>query len=146
MRVAVSGTSRGGFVALHCAAAEPRIRQVLAFAPVTNLAALAEFAGEEKNEAVLALKPIHVADKLVGKPMWIVIGNNDSRVSTDDCLALAQEVIKKSIGKVIPVPVELRLVGTIGHRLHAVPTPEFGQLCAPHDEAAAWLLAQAPKK
>jgi dienelactone hydrolase len=145
-RVAVSGTSRGGFIAFHCAAADPRIRQVIAFAPVTRLLTLTEFAGTETNEAVMALSTIHLAEKLVGKPMWVVIGNHDTRVGTEDCLAFSQEVIKRSIGKLEPVPVELRLVGTTGHRLHASPAPEFGQLCAPHDEAAAWLLAQAPKK
>jgi dienelactone hydrolase len=145
-QVAISGTSRGGFAAFHCAAAEPRFRQVIAFAPVTHLPALTEFSGAEKNEAVLALGPIHVADKLVGRPMWIVIGNHDLRVSTDDCLALAREVVRKSIGKIEPIPVEMRLVGTIGHRLHAIPTSQYGQICAPHDEAAAWLLAQRPAK
>jgi dienelactone hydrolase len=144
-QVTVVGTSRGGFAALHCAAAEPRFKQVIAFAPVTHLPALTEFAGAEKNEAVLALSPIHVADKLVGRPLWIIIGNQDLRVSTDDCLALAREVIKLSVGKLDPIPVEMRLVGTIGHRLHASPTPAYGQICAPHDEAAAWLLAQRLK-
>lgn len=146
LQVAVSGTSRGGFAAFHCAATDPRVKQLIAFAPVTHLPALAEFAGAENNELALSLNPIHVADKLVGKPMWIVIGNQDLRVSTDDCLALGLEVVKRSKGKLNPIPVEIRLVGTIGHRLHAVPTPEFGQLCAPHDEAAAWLLAQNNKK
>ena len=32
-QIAVSGTSRGGFAAIHCAAADARIRQVIAFAP-----------------------------------------------------------------------------------------------------------------
>lgn len=145
-QVAVSGTSRGGFCAFHFAAAEPRVKQVIAFAPVTHLPALAEFAGAETNADVLALTPIHVADKLVGKPLWIIIGNQDLRVSTDDSLALALEVIKQSKGKHNPIPVEIRLVGTIGHRMHASPTLEYGQLCAPHDEAAAWLLAQGRKK
>lgn len=145
-RVAVSGTSRGGFCALHAAAADPRIRQVIGFAPVTHLPALTEFAGAETHPDVLALSPIHTADKLVGKPMLLIIGNQDLRVGTDDCLALALEVIKKSKGKHHPIPVELRLVGTVDHRLHASPAPQFGQLCAPHDEAAAWLLAQMSKK
>ncbi len=144
-QVAVSGTSRGGFCAIHFAAAESRIKQVIAFAPVTHLPALVEFKGAESNADVLALSPIHVAEKLVGKPMWIIIGNQDLRVSTNDCLALALEVIKQSHGKLNPIPVEFRLVGTIDHRLHASPIMEFGQLCAPHDEAAAWLLAQLPK-
>ena len=144
-QIAVAGTSRGGFFAFHCGAADPRVKQVIAFAPVTNLPALAEFAGAEKNELALSLAPIHVANKLVGKPLWIVIGNQDLRVSTDDCLALALEVVKQSKGKHNPIPVELRLVGTIGHRLHASPMPQYGQLSAPHDEAARWLLAQRLK-
>src|SRR5262245_51250778 len=42
-KIAVCGTSRGGFMALHFAGAEPRVRCVAAFAPVTDLAALREF-------------------------------------------------------------------------------------------------------
>ena len=145
-QVAVCGTSRGGFFAFHVGAADPRVKQVIAFAPVTHLPALAEFEGAETNELALSLSPIHVAHKLVGKPLWIVIGNQDLRVSTDDCLALALEVVKQSKGKSNPIPVELRLVGTIGHRLHAVPTHQFGQLSAPHEDAARWLLEQRPKK
>lgn len=144
--VAVSGTSRGGFFAFHVGAADPRVKQVIAYAPVTHLPALAEFAGAEKNELALALSPIHVADKLVGKPLWITIGNDDGRVSTQDCIDLSLEVIKKSKGKRNPIPVELRVVGTIAHRLHAVPTLQYGQLCAPHEEATRWLLLQRPQK
>jgi dienelactone hydrolase len=145
-QVAVSGTSRGGFFAFHCGAADARVKQVIAFAPVTHLPALTEFEGTEKNELVRSLHPIHLANKLVGKPLWIVIGNHDLRVSTDECLAVGLEVIKQSKGKHNPIPVELRLVGTIDHRLHASPKAEYGQLCAPHDEAARWLLSQRIKK
>lgn len=145
-QIAVSGTSRGGFCAIHAAAADPRIKQVIGFAPVTHLPALSEFKGAETHPDVLALSPIHVADKLVGKPLLLIIGNDDQRVSTEACLALAWEIVKKSKGKHNPIPVELRIVGTIGHRLHASPTPQYGQFCAPHDEAAAWLLAQRPAK
>ncbi|MDA0833908.1 MAG: prolyl oligopeptidase family serine peptidase [Planctomycetota bacterium] len=140
--VAISGTSRGGFMAFHAGAADERVKQVIAFAPVTNLGALTEFKGTETDERVQAHSTIHLADKLVGKPLWIVIGNDDNRVSTDDCLATGREIIKQSKGKLNPVPVEIRLVGTTDHRLHAVPTPQFGQLCAPHEEAAKWLLLQ----
>ena len=144
--VAVSGTSRGGYLAFHAGAADPRVKQVIAFAPVTNLAALREFDGAETDERVQAQSPLKIADKLVGKPLWIIIGNDDSRVSTEDCLQFAQEVVRLSKGKHNPVPVELRIVGTIDHRLHAVPTAQFGQLCAPHEEAARWLLLQQTGK
>ncbi len=144
-RVAVAGTSRGGFAALHFAAADPRVKQTIGFAPVTHLPALAEFAGAEEHPKVLAQSVIHVADKLVGKPLLLIIGNDDARVSTADCLTLGLEVVKQSKGKLNPVPVEVRLVGTTAHRLHAKPMSQYGQLCAPHAEAAAWLLEQAPK-
>lgn len=143
-RVVASGTSRGGFIALHCAAADPRIQYVIAFAPVTHLPTLAEFSGTEKPEAAAALSPIRVADKLVGKSIWMMIGNNDLRVGTGDCIDLAREIVRKSTGKVTPVPLELHLVGTINHRLHAKATPEYKQTCSPHDEAAAWLMTQIP--
>ncbi|HLJ11527.1 MAG TPA: alpha/beta fold hydrolase, partial [Planctomycetaceae bacterium] len=42
-RIAACGTSRGGFMALQIAAAEPRMARVAAFAPVTDLRALSEF-------------------------------------------------------------------------------------------------------
>ena len=44
-RIAVCGTSRGGFSALHFAAADERVGSVAAFAPVTDLLALSEFRG-----------------------------------------------------------------------------------------------------
>lgn len=141
-QIAVAGTSRGGFCAFHAGAADARVKQVIAFAPVTNLAALKEFDGAETDDRVRAASAINVADKLAGKPVWIIIGNDDARVSTEDCVALGLELVKKSKGKLNPVPVELRVVGTIGHRLHAVPTAQYGQLCAPHEEAARWLLLQ----
>lgn len=144
--VAVAGTSRGGFLAFHAAAADARVKQVVAFAPVTHLPALREFAGAEKDERVLALSPIHVADKLAGRPVWIVIGNSDARVSTSDCLELGLELVRKSKGKKNPIPVEIRLVGTIDHRLHATPKTEYGQWTAPHEDAARWLLLQRPEK
>ena len=48
-RVAVCGTSRGGFMAAHAMAADARIRAAALFAPVTVLPALSEFAGLEND-------------------------------------------------------------------------------------------------
>jgi len=59
-RVAVCGTSRGGFIALHFAAVEPRVRAVAAFAPVTDLTALTEFAGMESHARTRALALVQV--------------------------------------------------------------------------------------
>lgn len=142
LRLVVSGTSRGGFTAFHVAAAEPRFKYVIGFAPVTHLPTLAEFSGTSSNPAVLEYSAIHLAPKLADRSVWIAIGNNDVRVGTDDCLDFVRELVKHSSPKNNPVPVELHLLATINHRLHANPALEFRQTYAPHRQAADWLLAE----
>ena len=119
-RVAACGTSRGGFLAYHFAAADPRIKAVAGFSPVTNLLALTEFAGLEKHEATKALTLIHHADKLAGRAVWLSIGNHDERVSTDDAIAFARKVTAASAAtqknKEQAIPVELIVGESVGHR------------------------------
>lgn len=63
-RVAACGTSRGGFLAYHFAAAEPRVKAVAGFSPVTDLLALREFTGTKNAEAAQALAlEKHVANR-----------------------------------------------------------------------------------
>jgi dienelactone hydrolase len=131
-RVAACGTSRGGFMALHAAAAEPRVRAVVAFAPVTDLLALREFAGMEKHAATKALALARHADELAGRAVWLCIGNHDERVGTDHSIAFTRRVVAASVARKKPAAVELHVMATEGHRVHATA----------HDEAAAWLLAQ----
>jgi dienelactone hydrolase len=129
-RVAACGTSRGGFMALHFVAAEPRVAAVIAFAPVTDLLALREFAGMDKHEATRALALDRHADRLAGRPVWLCIGNQDDRVDTDRVIAFTRRLV--AAAKKPLAPVELHVMPTVGHRIHATA----------HDEAAAWLLAQ----
>src|SRR5262249_48956731 len=103
------GQSRGGFIALHVAAADPRIRCVAAFAPVTNLLALGEFQGMEGSEAVNALSLARSADKLAGRPIWGCIGNKDRRVGTDDAIASTRAVVEASVSQGKPALIELRV-------------------------------------
>jgi dienelactone hydrolase len=139
-RVAAAGTSRGGFMALHFTASEPRVKAVVAFAPVTYLPALTEFKGTENREDVLRLTLLNAAPKLAGRSVWMTIGNNDSRVGTDHCIALARKLGTASEHPTPntqhPVPdVELRLMPTLGHRTY----PQA------HPDAAAWLSARIRK-
>lgn len=127
-RVALCGTSRGGFMALHCAALEPRFRAVAAFAPVTDLLKVSEFSGLEKNDLANSLKLVHLADKLAGRSIWICIGNNDERVSTDECIAFTRAVTKSAISRKLPAEIEIHVMPSIGHSIHKTA----------HDEAAAW--------
>jgi len=135
-KVAACGVSRGGFLAFQFAAAEPRVKAAVGFAPVTNLLALSEFKGMEKHEATKALALVNVAPKLAGRGIWISIGNHDERVSTDDAIAFSRKVVAASLAKqkgpTQAVPVEIQVGGSLGH----------ADLDGSHERAAAWLMQQ----
>jgi dipeptidyl aminopeptidase/acylaminoacyl peptidase len=131
-RVAVCGTSRGGFMALHWTAADPRVGCAVAFAPVSDLLVLTEFRGMDKHAGTRSLALIEHARKLAGRPVWLCIGNNDERVGTDHLIAFARKVVAVSTAEKKPAPVELHVMPTAGHRIHDTA----------HDEAAAWLSRQ----
>jgi dienelactone hydrolase len=135
-KVAACGISRGGFLAFHFAAAEPRVKAAAGFAPVTNLLAVTEFAGLEKNEDAQKLALVNIAPKLAGRSIWISIGNNDQRVSTDDAIAFSRKVVAASAaaqkGKAQAVPVHLTVGSSIGH----------SDLAGSHERAAVWIREQ----
>ena len=117
-RVAASGTSRGGFCALHFAAADSRVRAVAGISPVTNLRALREFQGVSAEQTqdlnVSALVP-----QLIGRPIWLGIGNHDLRVGTDDCLAFARAIVadwRRRDPGAKEIPVETVVAPSDGHR------------------------------
>jgi dienelactone hydrolase len=131
-RVAVAGTSRGGFMALHFAAAEPRVRAAVAFAPVTDLPVLTEFKGLENHALTQSIAASTLAETLAGRPIWICIGNHDQRVGTDHCIAFTRKVVAASIAGGKPAPIEIHVVQSEGHGIHGTA----------HDEAAVWLAAK----
>lgn len=133
-KVAACGVSRGGFLAFHFAAAEPRIKAAAGFAPVTNLLAVSEFKGLEKNAAAQDLALINIAPKLAGRPIWISIGNNDQRVSTDDAIAFTRKVVAASAQQnpSRPAPVHITIGSVLGHH----------DLRGSHEHAAAWIREQ----
>ncbi|MFN0167397.1 MAG: prolyl oligopeptidase family serine peptidase, partial [Bryobacteraceae bacterium] len=73
-KVGAFGTSRGGFMAFHFAAAEPRIRHIAAFAPVTDLLALGEFFGMPNDHRARAIAATSLAGRLADRGIWIIIG------------------------------------------------------------------------
>lgn len=134
-RIVACGTSRGGYLALQFTAAEPRVRAVAAFAPVTDLTALREFKGAEASPLVQRLSVIRQADALANRPVWVVIGDRDTRVGTDDAIAFARAVTNAA----------LRPGGNPRVELHVLPEPKGHT--TPHGApaaATAWLLAQCP--
>lgn len=129
-RIAIAGTSRGGFMGLHAMAEDPRVSCSASFAPVTELTVLNEFKGLEEHALTRSIALNNVADKLAGRPLWMCIGNNDERVGTDHLVDFSRKVVAASFSKGLPAPVELHIMQTEGHRIHATA----------HQEAAAWML------
>ena len=95
-RIAACGTSRGGFLAIHFMAADPRVKCAAGFAPVTDLKALGEFTQLQNDQFVESLSLSNHADQLAGRPVWIVIGDQDERVSTQKAIELGRNISKSS--------------------------------------------------
>jgi len=132
-KIAVCGTSRGGFLAMHFAASEPRVKCVAAFAPVTDLIVLREFHGAEGNALMEPLSVARRADPLANRPLWIIIGDRDVRVGTDNAIALARAVTASALRQGFAGEVELHVKPEpIGHT-----TPAGAA-----DHAAIWIHHQ----
>lgn len=131
-RVAACGTSRGGFVALHFAASEPRVRCVAGFAPVTNLLLLREFDGMSPPDPAAALLVADRAEALYARPVWLMIGTHDERVGTDSVIALARQINSSAVKHKQLALVDLHVQPSEGHRL-----PANG-----HVDSAAWFVRQ----
>jgi dienelactone hydrolase len=136
-RIGALGTSRGGFVALHFAAVETRVKCVAGFAPVTDLAILSEFRGAEQKQLVQRLALEQHVDALAGRPLWLVIGDRDVRVSSDSAIRFARRVTAVSLEKKLPALVDLHVISE--PKGHTVPAgwPE---------QAANWFRKQLPEK
>lgn len=134
-RIAICGTSRGGFMALQYAASDPRVKCVAAFAPVTELAALREFRSAANNPFVASLALVQRADALVTRPVWVAIGDRDERVDTDAAIRFVRAVTKSALARGLSPQVELRVVPEPqGH------TTPRGSAAA----AATWIVNQFP--
>ncbi|NNE92825.1 MAG: prolyl oligopeptidase family serine peptidase [Verrucomicrobiales bacterium] len=132
-KIAVCGTSRGGFLALHFLAHDLRVKCAAAFAPVTDLAALREFKGKENLPLTKAMNVAAKAEKLAGKPAWIVIGDQDERVSTASVIGCAQAITAASVAAELDSKVELRVMPE--PRGHTTPKGSA-------DDAAIWIREQ----
>ncbi len=131
-RLAAAGTSRGGFMAFQAAAGNPAIRAAAAFAPVTDLAALSEFAGQGAKPLVRRRALIRAVEQLADRAIWITIGNADKRVGTGKAVAFARALARAAVAQGRPPQVTLQVLPTPGHASR----PEW------HAQAADWLDEQ----
>jgi len=113
-RIAICGTSRGGFAALHFAAVEPRIRCAVAMAPVTQLTVLDEFRNMSHPEKADVLAVSKLSNRLVDRGVWIAIGDQDQRVSTDAAIAFARRLSAVAAEKSLPSQVNLLVLAEPG--------------------------------
>ncbi|MEO6705801.1 MAG: alpha/beta fold hydrolase [Ginsengibacter sp.] len=93
--IAVCGTSRGGYLALQFAAFEKRVKSAAVFSPVTDLFALQEFKDIKKISSLSPFFLDNQVNELSKKRIWMVIGNNDQRVGTDQAIQLARKISSK---------------------------------------------------
>jgi hypothetical protein len=120
-------------MAMHAAAADPRIGAVAAFAPVTNLLALREFDGVAHRDFVDGLSLLSRAEQLAGRALWMIIGDRDLRVGTDACIAFARAVTAASLAQ--EATADVTLIVQPEPKGHTTPTggPE---------RAAAWIASR----
>ena len=131
-RIATCGTSRGGFAALHFAAADERVKAVAAYSPVTELVALREFQDLAKNTAIEELNLQHHSKRLAKCPIWIMIGDRDQRVGTDQAIQFARALSISAAAQNLPSAAELHVCPSNGHH-----TPAGAE-----EQSAAWILRQ----
>lgn len=129
-KIAACGTSRGGFMSLHLAAADPRIRAVATFGQLTDMTVLREFQGITPRELADQLALQRHTSRLAGRSIWMVIGDRDERVSTDMVITFARGVTRDSLQAGGPANVELHVLPE--PRGHSVPQGSA-------DLAALWI-------
>ena len=127
-RIAVAGTSRGGFLALRYAAFDPRVACAVGYAPVTDLRQLSEFAIAASVPFVDELSLAAHLDPLVGRPVYIVIGDRDVRVGTDSAVEAARA---------------LSAAAVTGFPVADIVNPSFEDLTG--GWPAPWILDRSPK-
>lgn len=126
-RLGVCGVSRGGLAALHASAADPRLKCVVLYSPVTSLPALLEFEDAEPTKLLRELDLASIADALVQRDIWLTIGDHDERVDTDAAVQFARRVSDAAAMLKVPGRVELHVCPADGHTTPAGAAQESAQ-------------------
>jgi len=132
-KIAACGTSRGGFLALHAIIHDSRVKCAAVFAPVTDLSVLREFKSTSEYQLVKDFNLITRAKDLANRKVWILIGDQDKRVSTDHAVQLAREISKESRKQKSPSRITLHVLPE--PRGHTIPDGAARM-------AASWILKE----
>jgi dienelactone hydrolase len=109
-KIAVCGTSRGGFLAMRFAAVDKRVKCAAGYSPVTDLRQLSEFRNAATVAGVDAMSLEAHVNELVGRPVFLVIGDRDERVGTDAAVRFARALSAAASKANVPSGVELHVV------------------------------------
>ncbi len=112
-RIVVAGTSRGGYMALRLLAGDDRVVAGAGFAPVTDWRMLTEFATVKNRADVADLRLANFAKRMTGRHVYLAIGKDDGRVSTEACRDLQRTLA--SAGSLV----EFNLTDDKGHTMGA---------------------------
>jgi len=119
-KIVVCGTSRAGYLAIRLLAEDKRIAAAAAYAPVTDWRELSEFASDKNREDVAALRLSQYSDALANKPLFFVIGNQDTRVSTTACCRFYLSIVDANARKGVDASrIAFQVQSTPGHSSHA---------------------------
>lgn len=136
-RIVVSGTSRAGYLALRLLAEDKRIAAAAVYSPVTDWRDLSEFTVEKTRADLAAIRLSKFSDKLAGKPVFIMIGNQDDRVSTASCSHFYGDLVAANTRHAFKDSrLCFRLKNAPGHRTFA----------SWHEEGAKFLMQEVRNK
>lgn len=117
-RIAVGGTSRGGYMSLRLLAGDDRIVAGAGFAPVTDWRDLREFTEDKTRDDVAALQLSNFVPGMIGKKVFVAVGKTDERVSTAKCQAFVEALKKSNSAANRPADtVEFHMTDDPGHSL-----------------------------
>ncbi|MBX9923408.1 MAG: alpha/beta fold hydrolase [Rhabdochlamydiaceae bacterium] len=134
--IAITGLSRGGFLASHIAARIEEISSLITFAPLTDPSQCLELIPVQESPLLSKLELRYLTPRLASKKIRIYIGNRDQRVHTDSCYAWVRSLVEEAFSQKIRSPqIELFLKPSIGYLGHGTSKESF-------EEGALWILKQ----
>ncbi|MCK5811633.1 MAG: prolyl oligopeptidase family serine peptidase [Clostridiales bacterium] len=95
-KIFISGVSRAGYLALRLFSIEKRIKAVTALAPVTDWRELIEFKNDISNNELKDISIENYITDMVGRPIYLAIGNSDKRVGTKSCSDFYNKLINEN--------------------------------------------------
>lgn len=133
-KIAVMALSRGFLPAMHLVSQDKRLNNLLGFAPLIDLGYCKEFQDIKNTNIVNGLNYKNITNNLPEKNIRLYLGNQDTRVGTENGFLLINEISTIALKeKKKPPQAELIITPSIGYMGHGT-TPETFK------NGAEWIL------